>query len=143
MKTIHIIMSEFNNPIPEKLLSGALQALKDHQFPEKNIVITKVPGAFELPLMALAAGQRFHTAAVICLGAVIRGETSHYDYVCAETARGIMDVGLKLMKPVIFGVLTTDNEAQAEARAKADKTNKGYECAVAALTMINALKGHR
>jgi len=74
---------------------------------------------------------------------VIRGETSHYDYVCSETSRGIMEVGLKLMKPVIFGVLTTDNEAQAEARAKDDRTNKGYECAVAALTMINVLKAHR
>jgi 6,7-dimethyl-8-ribityllumazine synthase len=143
MKNIHIVVSVFNNPIPEKLLAGAVQALKDHQFPEKNIVITKVPGAFELPLLALATGQQNDTAAVICLGAVIRGETSHYDYVCSETARGIMDVGLKLMKPVIFGVLTTDNEAQAEARAKPDKTNKGYECAVAALTMIKALQAHR
>ena len=125
MKKIHIIVSEFNNPIPEQLLQGALRALKDATFPEKDIIITRVPGAFELPIAALTAGQRALTSAVICLGAVIRGDTSHYDYVCAETARGIMDVGLRLLKPVIFGVLTTDNEAQAEARSKNDRTNKG------------------
>lgn len=143
MKTIHLVVSEFNNPIPEKLLQGALRALHDHQVAEKEIVITKVPGAFELPLTALVVGQQKETAAVICLGAVIRGETSHYDYVCAETSRGIMQVGLQLKKPVIFGVLTTDNEAQAEARAKDDQTNKGYECAVAALTMIKRLQKYR
>jgi 6,7-dimethyl-8-ribityllumazine synthase len=143
MKKIHLIVSEFNNPIPEQLLQGALRALKDATFPTKDIIITRVPGAFELPIAALAAGQRALTSAVVCLGAVIRGDTSHYDYVCSETARGIMDVGLKLMKPVIFGVLTTDNEAQAEARAKNDQTNKGYECAKAALTMINVMKAHR
>jgi 6,7-dimethyl-8-ribityllumazine synthase len=143
MKKIHIIVSEFNNPIPEQLLQGALRALKDAKFPEKDIVITRVPGAFELPIAALIAGQRAFTSAVICLGAVIRGDTSHYDYVCAETARGIMDVGLRLLKPVIFGVLTTDNEAQAETRSKNDRTNKGYECANAALTMINVMKAHR
>ncbi len=143
MKTLHIIVSEFNHPIPEKLLTGALQALKDAHYPENQIMVTKVPGAFELPIAAKAAGQRAFTKAVICLGAVIRGETSHYDYVCSETSRGIMDVGLTLMKPVIFGVLTTDNEAQAEARAKNDRSNKGYECAVAALAMINVLKAHR
>jgi 6,7-dimethyl-8-ribityllumazine synthase len=104
MKKIHIIVSEFNNPIPEQLLQGALRAFKDAKFPEKDIVITRVPGAFELPIAALTAGQRAFTSAVICLGAVIRGDTSHYDYVCAETARGIMDVGLRLLKPVIFGV---------------------------------------
>jgi 6,7-dimethyl-8-ribityllumazine synthase len=143
MKKIHIIVSEFNNPIPEQLLYGALRALNDQKFSKQHIVVTKVPGAFELPIAALAAGQQMQTAAVICLGAVIRGETSHYDYVCSETARGIMNVGLQLMKPVIFGVLTTDNEAQAEARAKNDKTNKGYECAIAALSMINVLKSLR
>jgi 6,7-dimethyl-8-ribityllumazine synthase len=143
MKKIHIIVSEFNNPIPEQLLQGALRAFKDAKFPEKDIVITRVPGAFELPIAALTAGQRAFTSAVICLGAVIRGDTSHYDYVCAETARGIMDVGLRLIKPVIFGVLTTDNEAQAQARSKNDRTNKGYECANAALTMINVMKAHR
>jgi 6,7-dimethyl-8-ribityllumazine synthase len=143
MNTIHLVVSEFNNPIPEKLLQGALRALHDHQVAEKEIVITKVPGAFELPLTALMVGQQKETAAVICLGAVIRGETSHYDYVCAETSRGIMQVGLQLKKPVIFGVLTTDNEAQAEARAKDDQTNKGYECAVAALTMIKRLQKYR
>jgi 6,7-dimethyl-8-ribityllumazine synthase len=143
MKKIHLIVSEFNNPIPEQLLQGALRALKDAKFPAKDIIITRVPGAFELPLAALTAGQRALTAAVVCLGVVIRGDTSHYDYVCAETARGIMDVGLRLLKPVIFGVLTTDNEAQAEARAKNDQTNKGYECAKAALTMINVMKAHR
>jgi 6,7-dimethyl-8-ribityllumazine synthase len=143
MKKIHLIVSEFNNPIPEQLLQGALRALKDAKFPAKDIIITRVPGAFELPLAALTAGQRALTAAVVCLGAVIRGDTSHYDYVCAETARGIMQVGLDTLKPVLFGVLTTDTEAQAEARCLPDKTNKGYECVIAALTMIDLKKLNR
>jgi len=140
---IHIIVSEFNQPIPNQLLAGALNGLKDQGIRDRDIVVSRVPGAFELPIAALTAGEKATTTAVICLGVVIRGDTSHYDYVCQETARGIMDVGLKLKKPILFGVLTTENEAQALARSKPDQTNKGYECAVAALMMIKTLHSLR
>jgi 6,7-dimethyl-8-ribityllumazine synthase len=143
MGKIHLIVADFNSEITSKLLQGAISGLTAKGVSNKSIIVTHVPGAFELPIAALFAGQQMFTDAVICLGAVIRGETSHYDYVCSETSRGIMDVGLKLQKPVIFGVLTTDNEAQAEARARPDSTNKGYECALAALSMIKTLKSLR
>jgi 6,7-dimethyl-8-ribityllumazine synthase len=136
MAKIHLIVSDFNHPIPEQLLQGSLRALNEKNFAKDNLIITHVPGAFELPLAALLAAQQEHTDAVICLGAVIRGETSHYDYVCAQAASGIMQASLTTLKPVIFGVLTTDNEAQALARAQPDSTNKGYACALAALTMM-------
>jgi 6,7-dimethyl-8-ribityllumazine synthase len=136
MQKIHIIVSEFNNPIPDALLEGSLQAFKDLGINKGNLVITKVPGAFELPLAAKLAAQLPTTDAVICLGAVIRGDTSHYDYVCSETSRGIMQVGLETLKPVIFGLLTTENEEQAHVRSLPNKTNKGYECAMAAMKMI-------
>jgi 6,7-dimethyl-8-ribityllumazine synthase len=136
MQKIHIIVSEFNYPIPDALLEGSLQAFKDLGISNETLVITKVPGAFELPLAAKLAAQLDITDAVICLGAVIRGDTSHYDYVCSETSRGIMQVGLETLKPVIFGLLTTENEEQAHARSLPNKTNKGYECAMAAMKMI-------
>jgi 6,7-dimethyl-8-ribityllumazine synthase len=140
MQNIHIIVSEFNDPIPEALLQGALRAFKDLKISEKKLVITKVPGAFELPLAAKLAAALPTTDAVICLGVVIRGDTSHYDYVCSETSRGIMQVGLDSLTPVIFGLLTTENEQQAHVRSLPDKTNKGYECALAALRMIEVKK---
>ncbi len=143
MPKLALVMSEFNNPIPEKLLLGAIKAMNDQGFNENDYVVVNVPGAFELPLAAKILAQTTTIDAVVCLGAVIRGETSHYDYVCAETARGIMQVGLDTLKPVLFGVLTTDTEAQAEARCLPDKTNKGYECVVAALTMIDLKKLNR
>ena len=136
MQKIHIIVSEFNYPIPDALLEGSLQAFKDLGISNETLVITKVPGAFELPLAAKLAAQLDITDAVICLGAVIRGDTSHYDYVCSETSRGIMQVGLETLKPVIFGLLTTENEEQAHVRSLPNKTNKGYECAMAAMKMI-------
>lgn len=137
MQKIHIIVSEFNNPIPDALLQGSLQAFKDLGFSKEKLVITKVPGAFELPLAAKLAAQLAATDAVICLGVVIRGDTSHYDYVCSETSRGIMQVGLDTLKPIIFGLLTTENEEQAHVRSLPNKTNKGYECAMAAMQMID------
>lgn len=136
MPKLALIMSEFNAPIPEKLLEGAIRAARDLGLKEKDYHIVKVPGAFELPLAAKLYALDASIDAVICLGAVIRGETTHYDYVCSETARGIMNVGLETLKPVLFGVLTTENEAQAEARCLPDNTNKGYECVVAALAML-------
>ena len=136
MPNIHILVSEFNDPIPSLLLEGSLRALADQKIEKGSITITKVPGAFELPLAAKLAALKPQTDAVICLGAVIRGDTSHYDYVCTETSRGIMQVGLDTLKPVIFGVLTTENEQQALDRSRPDQTNKGYECALAALTML-------
>ncbi len=143
MPKLALVMSEFNNPIPEKLLQGAIQAVKDNGMKESDYVVVKVPGAFELPLAAKILAQTPSIDAVVCLGAVIRGETSHYDYVCAETARGIMQVGLDTLKPVLFGVLTTDTDAQAEARCLPDTTNKGYECVLAALTMIEIKRLNR
>jgi 6,7-dimethyl-8-ribityllumazine synthase len=137
MPNIHIFVSEFNDPIPSLLLEGSLRAFADQKIPSSSITVTKVPGAFELPLAAKIAALKPQTDAVICLGVVIRGDTSHYDYVCTETSRGIMQVGLDTLKPVIFGVLTTENEQQALDRSRPDRTNKGYECALAALTMIN------
>jgi 6,7-dimethyl-8-ribityllumazine synthase len=137
MPVIHILVSEFNEPIPSRLLDGALRAFKDKHIPNLQIVTTRVPGAFELPLASLWAAQKLEVDAVICFGVVIRGDTSHYDYVCSETARGIMNVGLETKKPIIFGVLTTENEQQAYDRCRDDQTNKGYECALAALTMID------
>jgi 6,7-dimethyl-8-ribityllumazine synthase len=139
MPVIHILVSEFNEPIPSRLLDGALRAFKDKKVPDLQLVTTYVPGAFELPLASLWAAQKPEVDAVICFGVVIRGDTSHYDYVCSETARGIMNVGLETKKPIIFGVLTTENEQQAYDRCHDDQTNKGYECALAALTM-NAVK---
>lgn len=136
MQKIHIIVSEFNNPIPDALLEGSFQAFRDLGISEERLIITKVPGAFELPLAAKLAAQLDTTDAVICLGAVIRGDTSHYDYVCSETSRGIMQVGLETLKPVLFGLLTTENEEQALVRSLPNKTNKGYECAMAAMKMI-------
>lgn len=132
--SIAIIAAEFNEFIVNRLLQGAENFLKKQKVAYK---VYRVPGAFELPLAAQKLGKK-HTA-VICLGAVIRGETPHFDYVCAETARGIMQVGLKSGKPVIFGVLTTDTVAQAEARSS-KQNNKGIDAAAAAIKMLDVLK---
>jgi 6,7-dimethyl-8-ribityllumazine synthase len=139
MPKLVLIMSEFNQPYPQRLLDGALAAVNDHNIPLSDVTIVKVPGAFELPITAKAYALKKEIDAVVCLGVVIRGDTTHYDYVCAETARGIMQVGLDTLKPILFGVLTTENEHQAEVRSLPDTTNKGYECVVGALTMLNVL----
>ena len=140
MPKLALVMSEFNPPYPQRLLDGALAAIADHGLSQQDYTIVKVPGAFELPLAAKILASMDSIDAVICLGVVIRGDTTHYDYVCAETARGIMQVGLDTLKPVLFGVLTTENEEQAEVRSLPDATNKGYECVVGALTMLKIIQ---
>jgi 6,7-dimethyl-8-ribityllumazine synthase len=140
MPKIALVMSEFNQPYPQRLLEGALAAIQDYGLTQKDYTIVKVPGAFELPLAAKILAKMDTIDAVVCLGVVIRGDTTHYDYVCAETARGIMQVGLEILKPILFGVLTTENEHQAEVRSLPDQTNKGYECVVGALTMLKIIQ---
>ncbi|MCT4607074.1 MAG: 6,7-dimethyl-8-ribityllumazine synthase [Marinisporobacter sp.] len=135
-----IIVGRFNEFIGGKLLSGALDALKRHGVEEKNIEITWVPGAFEIPLVAkkMAKSQKYD--GVICLGAVIKGSTPHFDYVSNEVTKGIAHVSLETELPVIFGVLTTDTIEQAIERAGTKAGNKGYDAAVTAIEMANLLK---
>lgn len=135
-----IILSRFNDFIGSKLLSGAIDELKRHGVAEDNIDIVKVPGAFEIPLAAqkFASSNRYN--AVIALGAVIKGSTSHYDYVCAEVSKGIAQVSLQTGIPVIFGVLTTDSIEQAIERAGTKAGNKGSDAAKAAIEMANLMK---
>lgn len=135
-----IIVGRFNEFIGGKLLTGALDALKRHGVEEKDIEIAWVPGAFEIPLTAkkMAKSQKYH--GVICLGAVIRGATPHFDYVSSEVSKGIANVSLETEVPVIFGVLTTDTIEQAIERAGTKAGNKGYEAAVTAIEMANLLK---
>jgi 6,7-dimethyl-8-ribityllumazine synthase len=136
MAKIHIIVSEFNPSITEGLLKGALKAFAEAKYPQKEVAVSYVPGAFELPLAAKKKATEAATKVVICLGAVINGDTDHYQYVCAETARGIMQVSLEIMKPVLFGVLTTQNEKLAIVRSLDNDVNKGYECGLSALKLL-------
>ena len=135
-----IIVARFNEFITSKLLSGALDALKRHETPDENISVVWVPGAFEIPLVAkqMAATGKFH--AIICLGAVIRGATTHYDYVCNEVSKGVAAVGLQSGVPTIFGVVTTENIQQAIERAGTKSGNKGFDAAVSAMEMANLFK---
>lgn len=135
-----IIVGRFNEFIGGKLLGGAIDALKRHGAEEDNIEIAWVPGAFEIPLAAkkMAASNKYD--AVICLGAVIRGSTPHFDYVSSEVSKGIASVSLESGIPVIFGVLTTDSIEQAIERAGTKAGNKGYDAAVTAIEMANLLK---
>ena len=137
---IAIIVTRFNEFITSKLLAGAMDALKRHEVSEEAIEIVWVPGAFEIPLIAskLAASKKYD--AIICLGAVIRGATTHYDYVCSEVSKGIASVSLATGVPVMFGILTTENIEQAIERAGTKAGNKGYDCALGAIEMINSVK---
>lgn len=134
-----IVVGRFNEFIGGKLLEGALDGLKRHGANEEDIDIAWVPGAFEIPLVAKKMAKNSKYDAVICLGAVIKGATSHYDYVCSEVSKGIAHVSLESEKPVIFGVLTTNTIEQAIERAGTKAGNKGYECAVSAIEMANLL----
>lgn len=134
-----IIVGRFNEFIGGKLLDGAIDGLKRHGVKEEDIDIAWVPGAFEIPLVAKKMAKNSKYDAVICLGAVIKGATSHYDYVCSEVSKGIASVSLESEKPVIFGVLTTNTIEQAIERAGTKAGNKGYECAVSAIEMANLL----
>jgi 6,7-dimethyl-8-ribityllumazine synthase len=135
-----IIVGRFNEFIGGKLLSGALDALKRHGVEESEIEIAWVPGAFEIPLAAKKMVKTNKYDAVICLGAVIRGSTPHFDYVSSEVSKGIASVSLETEVPVIFGVLTTDTIEQAIERAGTKAGNKGYDAAVTAIEMANLLK---
>ena len=133
-----IIVARFNEFIGSKLLSGALDAFVRHGANDNNIDIVWVPGAFEIPAAAKKAAKKGY-AAIVTLGAVIKGSTSHYDYVCAEVSKGIAQVSLSTGLPVLFGVLTTENIEQAIERAGTKSGNKGYECACGAIEMVNLL----
>lgn len=137
---VGIVAARFNEFITSKLLSGALDTLKRHDVSEDDIDIAWVPGAFEIPLAASKMAKCARYDAVICLGAVIRGSTTHYDYVCNEVSKGIATVSLESGIPVMFGVLTTENIEQAIARAGSKGGNKGYDCALGAVEMVNLLR---
>lgn len=134
-----IIVSRFNEFICSKLLSGALDELKRHGVQESNIDVVWCPGAFEIPLVAKKCAKKGKYSAIIALGAVIKGSTSHYDYVCAEVSKGVASVGLETEVPVIFGVLTTDNLEQAIERAGTKAGNKGSDAAKSAIEMANLI----
>jgi 6,7-dimethyl-8-ribityllumazine synthase len=137
---VGIVVGRFNEFISSKLLDGALDGLKRHGVAEENIELAWVPGSFEIPLTAqrMAASDKYD--GIIALGAVIRGETPHFDYVSAEVSKGIAKVGLDEEKPVIFGVLTTDTIEQAISRAGTKSGNKGYDAAVSLIEMVNLFK---
>ena len=137
---VGIIVGRFNEFVGGKLLDGALDGLKRHGVKDEDIDVAWVPGAFEIPLIAKKMAKNDRYDAVICLGAVIKGSTSHYDYVCSEVSKGIASVSLETEKPVLFGVLTTNNIEQAIERSGSKAGNKGYECAVSAIEMANLLK---
>jgi 6,7-dimethyl-8-ribityllumazine synthase len=137
---VGIVASRFNSFIVEKLLDGAVDGLVRHGVAEENITAAWVPGAFEIPVVAQQMAKSDKYDAVICVGAVIRGSTSHYDYVCSEVSKGIANVGLQTGKPVLFGVVTTENIEQAIERAGSKSGNKGYDCALSAIEMVNLMR---
>lgn len=136
---VGIVAARFNEFITSKLLSGAVDTLRRHDVAEDDIDIAWVPGAFEIPLIASKMAESGRYDAVICLGAVIRGATSHYDYVCNEVSKGIAHVSLSSGIPVMFGVVTTENIEQAIERAGTKAGNKGSDCAEAAIEMVNLI----
>lgn len=137
---VGIVAARFNEFITSKLLSGAMDGLVRHEVAQEDVEVAWVPGAFEIPLIAQKMAESGKYDAVICLGAVIRGATSHYDLVCNEAAKGIAQVGLKTGVPVLFGVVTTDTIEQAIERAGTKAGNKGYDCATSAIEMVNLIR---
>ncbi|MCR4955070.1 MAG: 6,7-dimethyl-8-ribityllumazine synthase [Lachnospiraceae bacterium] len=136
---VGIVAARFNEFITNKLVGGALDGLTRHGVNEDNITTAWVPGAFEIPMIAEKMAKSGKYDAVICVGAVIRGNTTHYDYVCAEVSKGIAQVSLNTEVPVMFGVLTTENIEQAIERAGTKAGNKGYDCALGAIEMVNLI----
>ncbi len=134
---IGIVCARFNEFITSKLLGGAMDGLIRHGVKDENVDVAWVPGAFEIPVVAKRMAESGKYDAVLCLGAVIKGSTDHYDYVCAEVSKGIATVSLQTGLPVMFGVLTTDNIEQAIERAGTKAGNKGYDVALSAVEMIN------
>lgn len=137
---VGIVAARFNEFITGKLLSGALDCLKRHDVSEDNIDVAWVPGAFEIPMIASKMAGSGKYDAVICIGAVIRGSTTHYDYVCSEVSKGIAHVSLNSGIPVMFGVLTTESIEQAVERAGTKAGNKGFDCAAGAIEMVNLIR---
>lgn len=136
---VGIVASRFNEIIVNKLLGGAVDGLVRHGVDDNNITAAWVPGAFEIPITAQKMAQSGKYDAIICVGAVIRGDTTHYDYVCNEVSKGVAQVGLATGVPVLFGIITTENIEQAIARAGSKAGNKGYDCALSAIEMVNLL----
>ena len=137
---VGIVAARFNEFIVSKLVAGARDGLLRHDVKDEDIDLAWVPGAFEIPLIASKMAKSGKYDAVICLGAVLRGATSHYDYVCSEVSKGIASVSLTSDIPVMFGVLTTDNIEQAIERAGTKAGNKGYDCALGAIEMVNLVR---
>ena len=132
-----VVVSRFNDFITSNLLTGAMDVFSQYGVKEDDLKVLKVPGAFELPQAARKLCSTGNFDAIVCLGAVIRGETSHFDYICAEASRGVGQVGLEFNIPVLFGVLTTENLEQAVARSGSGSSNKGRETALAAVEMAS------
>lgn len=137
---VGIVASRFNEIIVNKLLSGAVDGLVRHGVEDQNITAVWVPGAFEIPVIAEKMAESKKYDAIIAVGAVIRGSTSHYDYVCAEVSKGVAQASFKTGVPVMFGVITTENIEQAIERAGSKAGNKGYDCALGAIEMVNVIK---
>ncbi|WP_040397348.1 6,7-dimethyl-8-ribityllumazine synthase [Anaerococcus senegalensis] len=137
-KKYAIVVARFNHFITDRLVEGCLDTLKRHDVKDEEIELVRVPGAFEIPLAAKKLARKDYDA-VICLGAVIRGDTSHYDYVCSEVSKGIANVSLESGKPIIFGVVTTDTIEQAVQRAGTKAGNKGSDAAISAIEMANLM----
>jgi 6,7-dimethyl-8-ribityllumazine synthase len=135
-----VVVSRFNDFITSNLLTGALDVFSQCGVDEEDLKVLKVPGAFEIPQAAKKLCSTGNYDAIVCLGAVIRGETSHFDYICAEASRGVGQVGLEFNVPVLFGVLTTENLEQAVARSGSGSSNKGRETALAAIEMATLYK---
>jgi 6,7-dimethyl-8-ribityllumazine synthase len=135
-----IVISRFNEFFSQKLLSGAMDALVRHDVAESDVEVAWTPGSFEIPLVAQKMAESGKYNAVICLGAVIRGGTPHFDYIASEVAKGIANAGLKTGVPIIFGVITTDTLEQAVERSGTKSGNKGFDAAVAAIEMANLVK---
>ena len=136
-KRVALVASRFNEMITKKLLEGAIDCLVRHNGSPESLTIVRVPGAFEIPMVAQRLAKSGNYDAIVCLGAVIRGNTPHFDYVAAEVSKGVAAVGLQSGIPVIFGVLTTDTIEQAVERAGAKAGNKGWDAAMAAIEMID------
>ena len=137
---VGIVAARFNEFIVSKLVGGAMDGLIRHDVKEEDVTVAWVPGAFEIPVVAKKMAKSGKYDAIICLGAVIRGATSHYDYVCNEVSKGVASVSLETEIPVLFGVVTTENIEQAIERAGTKAGNKGYDCALSAIEMINLMK---
>jgi len=135
-----IVVSRFNSFITDRLLEGALDALKRHGADEKQVMIYKVPGAFEIPLVAKLLAGKKEIDGVICLGTVVKGATPHFHYIASEVTKGIAQASLEIEKPIAFGIITSENIEQAIERAGTKSGNKGYDAAISVIEMVNLLK---